>query len=60
MHYHGSVQSLSNISRLSYGVSARLPRIAPYNALKFRDWTIPPGVCILTSLMTSTDRHRPP
>lgn len=45
MDYTEFVQSVSNISRLSYGVSARLPRIAPYNALKFRDWTIPPGVC---------------
>ncbi|RHZ58049.1 hypothetical protein CDV55_105466 [Aspergillus turcosus] len=35
--------------RLSYGVSARLPRIAPYNALKFRDWTIPPGTPVSMS-----------
>jgi hypothetical protein len=59
MDYTVSIQSASNISRLSYGVSARLPRIAPYNALKFGDWTIPPGVCILTSLMTIANLHRP-
>ncbi|GFF34528.1 trichodiene oxygenase [Aspergillus udagawae] len=37
--------------RLSYGVSARLPRIAPYNALKFRDWTIPPGTPVSMSCL---------
>lgn len=37
--------------RLSYGVSARLPRTAPYHALQFKDWTIPPGVCHLSQVV---------
>ncbi|KAL4756646.1 cytochrome P450 [Aspergillus foveolatus] len=37
--------------RLSYGVTARLPRIAPYNALKYKDWTIPPGTPISMSCL---------
>ncbi|KAI9932146.1 hypothetical protein AWENTII_010475 [Aspergillus wentii] len=37
--------------RLSYGVTARLPRIAPYNALKIGDWTIPPGTPISMSCL---------
>ncbi|RHZ49181.1 cytochrome P450 [Aspergillus thermomutatus] len=37
--------------RLSYGVTARLPRIAPFNALKFRDWTIPPGTPVSMSCL---------
>ncbi|KAL4803097.1 cytochrome P450 [Aspergillus unguis] len=42
--------------RLSYGVSSRLPRIAPYNALKYKDWTIPPGTPIsMTCLLMHHD-----
>ncbi|KAL4778870.1 cytochrome P450 [Aspergillus varians] len=37
--------------RLSYGVTARLPRIAPYNALQFKDWTIPPGTPVSMSCL---------
>ncbi|KAL4876966.1 cytochrome P450 [Aspergillus karnatakaensis] len=37
--------------RLSYGVTARLPRIAPYNALKYKDWTIPPGTPVSMSCL---------
>ncbi|KAL2794563.1 cytochrome P450 [Aspergillus keveii] len=37
--------------RLSYGVTARLPRIAPYNALKYKDLTIPPGTPISMSCL---------
>ncbi|KAF9892112.1 hypothetical protein FE257_002518 [Aspergillus nanangensis] len=37
--------------RLSYGVTARLPRIAPYNALQYKDWTIPPGTPISMSCL---------
>ena len=35
--------------RLSYGVLHRLTRVHPDRALKFGDWTIPPGVPIGTS-----------
>ncbi|KKK12649.1 hypothetical protein AOCH_001347, partial [Aspergillus ochraceoroseus] len=37
--------------RLSYGVTARLPRIAPYNVLKYKDWTIPPGTPVSMSCL---------
>ncbi|RDW83579.1 cytochrome P450 [Aspergillus mulundensis] len=37
--------------RLSYGVTARLPRIAPYNALAYKDWTIPPGTPVSMSCL---------
>ncbi|KAL4899472.1 hypothetical protein BDW74DRAFT_183726 [Aspergillus multicolor] len=37
--------------RLSYGVTARLPRIAPYNALQYKDWTIPPGTPVSMSCL---------
>ena len=30
--------------RLMYGVTTRLPRVAPTEALKYKDWVIPPGV----------------
>lgn len=30
--------------RLMYGVTTRLPRVAPNEALKYNDWVIPPGV----------------
>lgn len=30
--------------RLSYGVTTRLPRVAPTEALVYKDWVIPPGV----------------
>jgi cytochrome P450 len=43
--------------RLSYGVSHRLPRIAPDETLSFVDsgktWLIPPGVGSLSPLLTS-------
>jgi cytochrome P450 len=43
--------------RLSYGVSHRLPRIAPDETLSFVDsgktWLIPPGVCSLSPLLAS-------
>ncbi|KAL4919202.1 cytochrome P450 [Aspergillus aurantiobrunneus] len=37
--------------RLSYGVSARLPRIAPYNALQYKDWSIPRGTPVSMSCL---------
>ncbi|KAL3473218.1 cytochrome P450 [Aspergillus californicus] len=37
--------------RLSYGVTARLPRIAPNNALTYKDWTIPPGTPVSMSCL---------
>ena len=30
--------------RLMYGVTTRLPRVAPTEALRYKDWVIPPGV----------------
>lgn len=36
--------------RLSYGVSTRLARIAPFNTLRLGDWSIPPGVRISYSI----------
>lgn len=33
--------------RLAYGVSTRLQRISPYQALQYGDYTIPPGVSFL-------------
>ncbi|KAF9886373.1 hypothetical protein FE257_011518 [Aspergillus nanangensis] len=37
--------------RLSYGLSTRLQRSAPYHALKYKEWTIPPNTPVgMTSL----------
>jgi hypothetical protein len=30
--------------RLAYGITARLPRVAPTEALQYKEYTIPPGV----------------
>lgn len=30
--------------RLAYGITARLPRVAPTEALQYQEYTIPPGV----------------
>ncbi|KAL4971998.1 cytochrome P450 [Aspergillus desertorum] len=38
--------------RLSYGISSRLPRIAPYTALQYKEWSIPPGTPVgMTSVI---------
>lgn len=34
-------------SRLSYGVSTRLARIAPDRTLQYKEWSIPAGVSFL-------------
>lgn len=31
--------------RLSHGVTTRLPRVAPMESLRYKNWVIPPGVC---------------
>jgi cytochrome P450 len=42
--------------RMSYGVSQRLPRIAPNEELTFRDWTIPRGTPVsMTTLFIHHD-----
>ncbi|GAD93895.1 benzoate 4-monooxygenase cytochrome P450, putative [Paecilomyces variotii No. 5] len=35
--------------RLSYGVTTRLPRVAPTEALRYKDWVIPPGTPVSES-----------
>ncbi|KAL1990476.1 hypothetical protein VTN49DRAFT_6315 [Thermomyces lanuginosus] len=35
--------------RLSYGVTTRLPRVAPTEALVYKDWVIPPGTPVSES-----------
>ena len=38
--------------RLGYGVSTRLPRIAPDRVIKYKDWEIPPGTPVgMTSVL---------
>ncbi|KAL4925323.1 cytochrome P450 [Aspergillus undulatus] len=37
--------------RLSYGVTARLPRISPHQPLTYKDWTIPPGTPVSMSCL---------
>lgn len=35
--------------RICPGVTARLPRVQPDNAIKYKDWTIPPGTAVSMS-----------
>ncbi len=42
------------LSRLSYGVSTRLPRIAPDQALQYKQWSIPVGVSLRPHFTSST------
>ncbi|OKL60205.1 hypothetical protein UA08_04932 [Talaromyces atroroseus] len=35
--------------RLSYGVTTRLPRVSPTEALQYKDWIIPPGTPVSES-----------
>ena len=41
--------------RLGYGVSSRLPRIAPDRVIKYKEWEIPPGTPVS---MTSVIMHQ--
>lgn len=43
-------------NRLSFGVTARVCRIAPDEALQYKDYTIPPGTPVsMVSLCAHTD-----
>ena len=45
-------------NRLSFGVTARVCRIAPDEALQYKNCTIPPGTPVsMTSLCAHTDEH---
>lgn len=41
--------SIKNNS-LSYGTMHRIPRVSPDVALKYKQWTIPPGVSMNSNL----------
>ncbi|KAL9117625.1 MAG: hypothetical protein Q9187_005835, partial [Circinaria calcarea] len=42
--------------RIGYGISHRLQRVAPDQAIVFQDWTIPPGTPVgMTSVMIHSD-----
>lgn len=43
--------------RLGYGVSMRIPRIAPDTTLRYKDWEIPPGTSVA---MTTVLLHQDP